>query len=98
MSKLRIYWDAVSYLAFLKAENGRVGICRQVLDAGDRGEIEIATSTLTLIEVVHLKGRPKMTASDETAIRDLFERPSMVLIDANRHIAEMARQLIWQNP
>ena len=65
MSSPRFYWDANAFLSFFQETPGQFALCRQVLEAGERGEATIVTSALTLTEVVHLKGRVKMTSKDE---------------------------------
>ena len=67
------------------------------MEAGERGEIKIITSALTLTEVVYIKGRQKMTKKDEDLIQGWFEKPFIILMDVDRRIAERARQLIWQH-
>lgn len=97
MAGERYYWDANAFLGFLKEGKGRVEMCRQVLEAGERGEIQIITSSLTLVEVVHIKGRIRMDADDEEKMRAMFEKRYLILMDVNRRISESARQLIWQD-
>lgn len=96
MKPKRFYWDANSFLAFLKEEEGRVENCRQILHAAERGDIQIVTSALTLTEVVHIKGRIRMDAKDEELISGMFEK-DFVIMDVDRRIAEHARQLLWQH-
>ena len=93
----KVYWDANPFLSFFQAIPNQMDACRQVLEAGERGEIKIVTSALTLTEVVYIKGRQKMTKKDEDLIQGWFEKPFIILMDVDRRIAERARQLIWQH-
>jgi predicted nucleic acid-binding protein len=94
-----IYWDSTCFLAWLRAEKGRVNDCRDVLNAAKRGELRIATSTITLAEVVKLdKGKQvALTSDQETKIRKFFQRSYIVLIQVSRTVAEEARSLIWKH-
>ena len=96
--KPRIYWDASCFLAFLLEEEGRVDACEEVLNRAKAGEFLIFTSFLSLSEVVHLKGKPKLTQDNEQMLRDFFEHPFFRFVTVDRRVAEMARQLMWKHP
>jgi len=93
-----IYWDSTCFLAWLRAEVGRVKDCRDVLDAARRGELRIATSAITLAEVVKLdKGKLELTQDQERKITRFFQRSYIVVIQVSRAVAEEARALIWKH-
>lgn len=98
MKPPKYYMDAGVFLALFNDEAERVKQCKQVLKAGERGEIQILTSSFTLVEVIHIKGREKLNKDKEEAISAFFENDYIVLVDVTRNLAESARQLIWQNP
>lgn len=91
------YWDSDCFLGWLREENDKVDGCRQVLDAADDGKISIFTSTLTLAEVLNLRGRPALAVNRRQAVEKFFNRSFIVPIPLVREIAEMARDLVWDH-
>jgi predicted nucleic acid-binding protein len=94
----RRYWDSVCFLAWLLPEAPRVPACRTVLNAAERGEVEIVTSALTLTEVIKLKGQPPLKIDQEKRIKGFFENDYIIVRNVDRFIGETARDLIWQFP
>ena len=90
----RVYWDANCFIDFLKGnERGRqlVG----VVEAMERGELQIVSSVIVLTEVLKLDD-----ASEESKQRiiDTFDEDEGILIvDLTRHLAEEARSFIWKH-
>jgi len=94
MSKQRRYWDSTAFIAFFAEEEGRVDLCQGVLDAAERDEVEIVTSSLTLSEVVHIRGRERLTPEIEETLVAFFEQPYIIIVDLIRDISESARELL----
>ncbi len=57
MSRQDRYWDSSTFIAFFREEEGRVDLCRAIIDAAINGEVRIVTSTLSFSEVVHIRHR-----------------------------------------
>ena len=49
--KPKVYWEASPFCAIINDEAGRSHICLALLEAARQGDIELYTSTFTLIEV-----------------------------------------------
>lgn len=97
MKKLtRCYWDSTCFIAWLKPEPERRARCQEVLRAAERGELQIVTSAISLIEVVKLdKGPLLITQEKEKKIREFFKHQYIVIVQVTRPLAEHARSLIW---
>ena len=63
----KVYWEASPFCATFNDERGRSHICFALLEAARKGEIELYTSTLTLIEVFKIPATP----SEEEAERQI---------------------------
>lgn len=98
MSVPRRYWDSGVFLALLLPEPERFPDCRSVLRAAERGQVQIVTSALTLTEVIHLKGKPKLLKEEhEAKLRGFFQHEYILIREVDRFIAEHARELIWRH-
>lgn len=97
MEKERRYWDSNLFLCWLNKEQGHHDKCKGVLDLAEKGKIEIVTSALTIAEVIYLKGHPKITKEKSDNIINFFKQDYIILINVDRQIAELARELIWEN-
>ena len=89
------YWDACCFIGWLKAEPDKVPECRTVIGSAERGELKIVTSSLTLAEVLRLKGKDPIPAADAHKVRGFFRNPYIVLYDLDRTIAESAQDVVW---
>src|ERR1700752_3457837 len=49
-----IYWDSCVFISYLKETAGRIEIIAALLEKAQRGEIEIVTSTCTIVEVAFI--------------------------------------------
>lgn len=93
---LRCYWDSTCFIAWLRPEPERHASCQEVLRAAERGQLQIVTSAISLVEVVKLdKGPLLITQEKERKIRDFFKHQYIVIVQVTRPIAEQARYLIW---
>jgi predicted nucleic acid-binding protein len=91
-----IYWDSDAFLAWLLPEPARVPRCRAVIEAAEQGQVRLITSAITLSEVVHLKGKPRMNDGDNEKIRDFFRNPYILIRNLDRRTADLSRELIWK--
>ena len=53
----------------------------------------IVTSTLTIAEVIRMRGKPMLTEDEETTIGNFFLHSYILMYDVTRVVAENARQL-----
>ena len=94
----RVYWDSSCFIAWLKPEKERRSQCREVIEAAQRGELEIVTSALSLVEVVKLDKGPLQISRDKTEkITKFFQHSWIIVVQVTRRLAEDARALIWQH-
>jgi predicted nucleic acid-binding protein len=92
----RYYWDASVFLAFFNNEKGRVEVCERILNHARNEKCQIITSSFSLVEVIHIKGRERLTRDKQELLDEFFKSPYISLIDATRRICDEARKLIWQ--
>ena len=67
--KPKIYWESSPFCATINGETGRSHICFALLEAARKSEIELYTSTLTLIEVFKVP-----TTSSEQEAEDVIQK------------------------
>lgn len=92
------YWDSCCFLAWLQKEGDeRVSRCRMVIDEAKAGKLRLVTSTLTLTEVLWLKGKPPIPAGDAKIVQDFFQHEWIVVRELDRAIAESAREVVWND-
>lgn len=98
MTKARRYWDSDAFLGWLNEdEPEKKKKCRGVIEAAEKGNLEIITSTLTIAEVIYLKGHPKITREKSDKIIAFFKNDYIIPIVLDRDIAEIARELMWNH-
>lgn len=90
------YWDSDCFLGWLQDEADKIEGCQQVLSAADDGKILIVTSALTIAEVLVLRGRPKIPATERTKVEAFFRQEYVVVRNITRRIAEAARTYVWE--
>lgn len=98
MSVNKYYWDSGVFSALFNAEVGRVDNCKRILKAAESGVVTIYTSSIAIVEVVYVKPHTRLSRASEVTIREFFENDYIIIIDANRKVAEDARQLLWEYP
>ena len=91
----RRYWDSDCFLGWLKAEDDKVQLCRQVLNRAESGDIQILTSALTIAEVLNLRGHDKIEKDRRQQVIDFFKKSFITPISITRRIAESSRELVW---
>jgi predicted nucleic acid-binding protein len=97
LPKDRRYWDSDIFLSWFNKEQNKYEKCLGVMKGFDNGEIEIVTSSLTLVEVLWVKGSNKITKEQSEKICRFFERENIIIVNLDRYIAEYARDLVWNN-
>ena len=88
------YWDSSTFLTLMNKEPG-FDRCRDVLKLAEQGDLMIVTSAITLTEVVKYRGSPRLDKRRQAMIRSFFDQPYIEVRDADRYIAEAARNLMW---
>ncbi len=91
------YWDSDCFLAWLNEEPGKVDLCEAVLEEAAEGKIIIATSALTIAEVLKLRGEKKIPVEMEQEVIKFFKAEYIAIRNVTRLIAEQARALVWHN-
>ncbi len=97
MTKDIVYWDANCFLGLLNNEKEKVKCCQGVMKKAEAGELVIVTSALTLIEVIKMKGQPRLTSTVEKTIRGFFENSFMSIQNVDRDVGIKARELMWKH-
>ena len=97
MTLERRYWDSDCFLAWLKSEEEKVELCRQVLIRAAAGGIQIITSTLTIAEVLDLRGHEKIGKDRRQQVIDFFKKSYITPVTITRRIAENSRELVWDH-
>ena len=100
MAKKRtFYWDSSVIIPFFNAsfEPERAKIAKDLLIEAEGGDLEIVTSTFTLVEVLKVDRAHPLKPKDEGLIVAFFEKPYIHMVAADRMICESARHLIWMH-
>lgn len=92
------YWDSNTFLGWLNGEASKYDLCDAVIAEAKAGRWRIATSALTYAEVYWMKRGTKLSATQQTAITDLFGYSWIVPVDLDRMTAELARTIMWKHP
>ena len=100
-----VYLDSTFYFDRLITHRPHHEVACRITEAWDAGEVELATSALTLTEVLYVPllaadQREKIDRSRESDILDLFsqyDRRRFRLIELDRKTAEIARELVWDH-
>lgn len=97
MSARRRCWDACAFLGLLRKEQDKVEECKQVTSEAQSGKLVIVTSTLTLAEVLWVKGKAPIPAEDRETIRRFFQNRWIILRELDRATAERAQEVVWEH-
>ncbi len=93
-SGLRRYWDSCNFISLIaEDEADRAEICQHILEDAEAGRLVIITSTLTIAEVIRMRGKPMLTEDEETTIGNFFLHSYILMYDVTRVVAENTRQL-----
>ncbi|MGO9475069.1 MAG: type II toxin-antitoxin system VapC family toxin [Rhodomicrobium sp.] len=97
ISPSRVCWDSCAWIALIQEEKiveggiDRVTRCKSVLNQAKKGKIEIAMSALCLAEVCRNRD---IKDNDPQKIADFFEHDYLLLVNVDRNVGELARQLM----
>ena len=97
MTVAKIYWDSDCFLAYFQAELGKVEKCEGILEKAERGDVLIVTSTLTIAEVLWMRGAPRLTKDKATTVQKFFRKSYIRVVNVDRKIAESAQFHVWDN-
>jgi predicted nucleic acid-binding protein len=98
----RVGWDSCTWIAYIQRERihgpdgetvveDRGAMCRPVLEAAERGAIEIVVSALCLVEVL---ARNRALGTDDQKIRDFFDNDYILLVNLDKQLGDLARRLM----
>lgn len=98
----RYYWDSCAFLGLLNGEANKRRELEIVYSAAKRGEAEIWTSAITLVEVNHLAseaGTPKpFPPENDDIIAALLEQPFIKIVPVDLETGREARKLLRSTP
>ena len=66
-------------------------MCRPVLQAAEKGTVEIVVSSIALVEVIC---KNKDASIDDQKVRDYFDNDYILLVSADKDVCDLARRLI----
>lgn len=92
-----IYWDSDAFLGWFQAEPGKEPVCRATIERAQRGEVLLVTSTLTLAEVLWMRGAPRLSKDKAELVQKFFRRSYIRVRNVTRNVAETAQGLVWDN-
>ncbi|MGA8380751.1 MAG: type II toxin-antitoxin system VapC family toxin [Stellaceae bacterium] len=101
-SPKRVGWDSCTWIAYIQRERifatdgktlveDRGAMCRPVLDAAERGVLEIAVSAISLVEVL---SRNRGAGIDDQKVRDFFDNEYILIVNVDKQIGDRARLLM----
>lgn len=91
------YWDSDAFLGLINGEPDKLPHCDEVWREAQQGIFQIVTSTLTVAEVIFMKGVPKLDPAKRPLVSNFFRSPWITQRTVTRLIAEMARDVVWDN-
>jgi predicted nucleic acid-binding protein len=98
----RVAWDSCTWIAHIQQEKipgsdgktvieDRGAMCRPVLDAAERGIVEIVVSAIALVEVI---ARDRSAGIDDQKVRDYFDNDYILIVNVDKHLGDFARRLM----
>lgn len=98
----RVYWDACALLGLVNDEAGRKTELKNVYQQARNVQLEVWTSTISIVEANRLKpepGNPKPISPDNlSTLDDVFFQPFVKLVALDILISRMVRKLIRETP
>jgi predicted nucleic acid-binding protein len=88
-----VCFDSNVFIAFLKGNEFDSSLCRHVLEEAARGAIRAVTSSLAIVETVHLAGLSDDEAEVQKAVRDLYAQPWLTVWTLDVPVAMEASRL-----
>lgn len=101
-SPSRVGWDSCAWIAHIQRERivdldgktiieDRGAMCRSVLEAAEKGIVEIAVSAICLVEVL---ARNRSSEIDDQKVRDFFDNDYILLANVDKQVGDFARRLM----
>jgi len=90
------YWDSTVIIAYLNNERDRAPICKAILDAAERGEIQIIISALVIAECLKYKGAKPIGKDNRKKVLEFFQNDYIKVRNVDRWIAKDAQELYWE--
>lgn len=78
-------------MALRKIAGQCAALCRPVLQAAEKGNVEIVASSVALVEVIC---KDKDASIDDQRVRDYFDNDYIFLVSADKDVCDLARQLM----
>lgn len=99
MSKRPVhYWDSACCISFLRGDADRLEQCQSTLQAAEEGNIEIVISSLTIAEVLHVRGHdPQLPPGMRKEVRRFFQQSMFLIVNVDRRIAEHAQDIFYDH-
>jgi len=88
----KIYWETSCFSARFNEEAGRVEVCKAILEAAKKGEVELYTSFITVCEWAKIKGEYASEAED--TIAEFLRNPYIRLVVIDWSISRITRDLV----
>jgi len=88
----RICWETSCFSATFNEEVGRVEVCKAIIEAAKKGEIELYTSFITVCEWAKIKGQYASEAED--TIAEFLRNPYIRLVAIDWSISRITRDLV----
>jgi predicted nucleic acid-binding protein len=90
-----VYWDANVFLGLINSEPDKIQECEEVWSEAQTGQFQLVTSTLTVVEVIYMKGSPKLDPAKRPLVSKFFRAEWITQRSVTRAIAELARDVVW---
>jgi predicted nucleic acid-binding protein len=101
-SPSRVGWDSCTWIAHIQRERilgpdgktvieDRGAMCRSVLEAAEKGSVEIIVSAICLVEVL---ARNRSSGIDDRKVRDFFDNDYILLVNVDKQVGDFARRLM----
>ena len=87
--KRQYYWDSCVFIAWLKAEPGRVVLCDGIVSEVEKGDAIIITSSIVETEV--LLG--DLTDDVRNKFRGLLKRKDVLAVNVDRTVSKLAGEI-----
>lgn len=94
----RVYLDTCVFLAWLKDEPNRWEDVATLFEKSRNGDLRIATSSFTLVEVLNLKGyNSPIPKEDRDAVEGLLDREWIQTFSLIDRVGKIAREAVWEH-
>ncbi len=99
-SPKRLAWDSCAWISYIQQEKvvlkdgsteDRGAMCRPVLQAAEKGDVEIVVSSVALVEVIC---KNKDASINDQKVRDYFDNDYILLVSADKDVCDLARKLM----